>query len=212
MEEDGTFTEVATGTWAQNNSWKLVSFEAKETSKVRLRVLNAPSTVSGKMFASGAELRITGEEIGQTVNYMISYQTSDTAGAKVSAVCGEEKTENGTITVAAGSTVVLTAEVNEGYEFVGWQNADGTICSEDAVYTAVVKEIEDEYILGDTDENGDVDSSDATLVLQHYAGIKLLAEALHRVANVNGDNQIDSSDATLILQYYAQIITKFPIE
>ena len=75
-----------------------------------------------------------------------------------------------------------------------------------------------EYTLGDVDNDGDVDSADATLALQHYAGIIVLEETQLLAGNVDGtldganEPEVDSTDATLILQYYAEIITKFPIE
>lgn len=69
------------------------------------------------------------------------------------------------------------------------------------------------YLLGDVNNDGKIDSTDATLVLQYEAA--LISENTENItfivaaADVNGDTRIDSTDATLILQYEAQLITAF---
>lgn len=62
--------------------------------------------------------------------------------------------------------------------------------------------------LGDVNGDTNVDSSDAALILQHYASVQgsnggTLSAAGKAVADYNKDTTIDSSDAALILQYYA---------
>ncbi|MBE6768282.1 MAG: hypothetical protein E7549_05145 [Ruminococcaceae bacterium] len=64
--------------------------------------------------------------------------------------------------------------------------------------------------LGDVDENGKVDSTDARLVLQ-FAVKKIAPSALNlKVADVDGNGKVDSTDARLVLQYAVKKITKFP--
>lgn len=64
--------------------------------------------------------------------------------------------------------------------------------------------------LGDVDENGRVDSTDARLVLQ-FAVKKIPTSALNlKVADVDGSGKVDSTDARLILQYAVKKIDKFP--
>ena len=65
-----------------------------------------------------------------------------------------------------------------------------------------------EYILGDADESGAVDSSDASKVLAEYAKVATggeysLTESQFAAADVNADATVDSSDASSILAYYA---------
>lgn len=64
-------------------------------------------------------------------------------------------------------------------------------------------------VAGDVNSNGSIDSTDATLVLQHYAEINLLTADAAKLADVNNNDAVDATDATLILQYYAQIIDSF---
>ena len=65
VSDDGqTFTPVTTGTWTQNRDWKIATFDAVNTKYVRLVVKNAMSDNS-KLFASAAEIRLTGIEVEQ---------------------------------------------------------------------------------------------------------------------------------------------------
>lgn len=67
ISDDGqTFTSVATGTWSYSDrSWKIATFDAVNTKYVRLVVKNAQSD-KASLFASAAEIRLTGEEIETT--------------------------------------------------------------------------------------------------------------------------------------------------
>ena len=69
-----------------------------------------------------------------------------------------------------------------------------------------------DILYGDVDFNKTVDAADATLVLQHYAGIITLEEDAVVVGDVDESGELDASDATLILQRYADIIQEFPVE
>jgi len=67
-------------------------------------------------------------------------------------------------------------------------------------------------LLGDVSGNGAIGSYDATLVLQHVAGMITLAGDSLTLADVSGNGTVGSLDASYILQYVAGIITKFPAE
>ena len=64
--------------------------------------------------------------------------------------------------------------------------------------------------IGDVDGNNNINSTDATMVLQSYAGIITFTDNQNALADVDGDNSVTSTDATLILQFYAGIISEFP--
>lgn len=66
-----------------------------------------------------------------------------------------------------------------------------------------------EYTLGDVDNNGVIDATDALLVLKHAAKLELLDEVQQMAANVNTDAFIDASDALMILKYAARLIEEF---
>ncbi len=72
--------------------------------------------------------------------------------------------------------------------------------------------VDDDYSLGDVNEDGKVDAKDASMVLVAYAKSSTgaehgLTEAQAGAANVNGDALIDAKDASFILAYYAMAST-----
>ncbi len=71
---------------------------------------------------------------------------------------------------------------------------------------------EEEYTLGDVNDDGRIDSSDATSILQQYSiastgGSYTITEIQQKAADVNKDGKIDATDATNVLQYYSYIST-----
>ncbi|MEY8426568.1 NPCBM/NEW2 domain-containing protein [Lachnospiraceae bacterium 46-15] len=67
--------------------------------------------------------------------HTVRFQASVKSGAAVSADTGKAQTSNGFIGVADGGTVTLTAAVKGGYEFLGWYDAEGNLCTAEAVLT-----------------------------------------------------------------------------
>lgn len=71
---------------------------------------------------------------------------------------------------------------------------------------------DDFYELGDVDQNGTIDASDATLTLQTYSEYSTnqpvsISSAQLKAADTNQDGKIDSSDGTNILSYYSFLST-----
>ncbi len=64
--------------------------------------------------------------------------------------------------------------------------------------------------MGDVNEDGDINSTDARLVLQYCVGKIGDSEMNAEAANVDGDYSVTSSDARLILQYSVGKISAFP--
>jgi hypothetical protein len=60
--------------------------------------------------------------------------------------------------------------------------------------------VEKKVLLGDVDGDGDVDSTDARIVLQASVGKVELSDEQKKAADFNGDGKVDSTDARLILQ------------
>ncbi len=72
--------------------------------------------------------------------------------------------------------------------------------------------IQNEFILGDVDDDKSVNSSDASYVLAEYAllstgGEPVFTEKQNIAADVNKDKAVDASDASAILSYYASVAT-----
>ncbi len=69
-----------------------------------------------------------------------------------------------------------------------------------------------DILLGDVDDDGTVNSSDASYILAEYANVSTggapkLSERQYTAGNVNTDAALDASDASSILGYYASVAT-----
>lgn len=66
-----------------------------------------------------------------------------------------------------------------------------------------IAELRPRYILGDVNDDGNVDAVDARWILQAAADIRILTETEQLCANVNRDEQVDAVDARWVLQIAA---------
>ena len=64
---------------------------------------------------------------------------------------------------------------------------------------------------GDIDGDGDLDMTDASLVMQYVNGSEMTEKQI-AASDVDGDGDVDMTDVSLILQYVNGMITKFPAE
>ncbi|MBT3168959.1 MAG: hypothetical protein HN952_04060 [Candidatus Cloacimonetes bacterium] len=69
-----------------------------------------------------------------------------------------------------------------------------------------------EDVMGDVDDNGEIQTYDASLVLQNVIDLIDFNENQIFTADVDGNGQIQAYDASLILQYVVGIIDEFPID
>ena len=79
--------------------------------------------------------------------------------------------------------------VNSGYPVLAWQLP---------------------IVLGDVNNDGEVDNLDAALVYAYYNGRQAFSAQQLAAADVNGDGKVDNQDAALIYAYYNGKITAFP--
>jgi len=66
--------------------------------------------------------------------------------------------------------------------------------------------------LGDVNNDGKIDTTDARLVLQSIVNKYILSDTQKMSADVNGDEKIDTVDARMILQYIVHKLDKFPAD
>lgn len=65
-------------------------------------------------------------------------------------------------------------------------------------------------LMGDVDNNGNLDANDALSILKYDVGIAQPVFA-EEAADVDGNNTINANDALTILKYDVEIITEFPV-
>lgn len=90
-----------------------------------------------------------------------------------------------------------------------YDNADAIQQEINEAVRSLTEEVADVRILGDVNEDGQVDTKDAQLLLSFHAELSELTDVRKEAADVNGDGQANTADAVLILQYTAETITEF---
>lgn len=109
-------------------------------------------------------------------------------------------------TVASDATENVTLEVQAATVAKNGTDAPATV---DVASGAIELS---SFLYGDVDNNGAVDSYDASLVSKYNLSlITLDADALKR-GDVDGSGVVDSYDASLISKYNLGLLLKFPIE
>ena len=82
-------------------------------------------------------------------------------------------------------------------------------CGDWLIPQKLIPRIGEEVLIGDPNNDGNVDITDATIV-QQFAAEVFVPTALQRLAaDTNGDGNVDITDATLIQMLAAEIINKF---
>ena len=67
-------------------------------------------------------------------------------------------------------------------------------------------------MLGDVDGNGEIDTTDAYLIVMYYNERMDLDEAQLLAADADGSGEVDTTDAYYIVMYYNERIDNFPNE
>ena len=67
------------------------------------------------------------------------------------------------------------------------------------------------YVLGDVDDNGEVDATDATLIMRYTVDQASFSDKQTLAADVDGDKVVSIIDATLIQRYVAHMNVKYDI-
>ncbi len=120
--------------------------------------------------------------------------------------------------VEAGSAVTKDIDLSAYYGKCESNIKLRVICdgdTNDAANSCVVFSAMDnvtDITIGDVNDDGTIDASDASKVLEEYAAIStgndsLFNDKQKKAADVNADGKIDSSDASSILEYYASAST-----
>lgn len=108
---------------------------------------------------------------------------------------------------APGTIAGLEAVLNEGRAV--YDDPAAVQKDVNAAARALTQELAKARLLGDVNNDGQVDTTDAAAVLRAAAELEELDELSHHAADVNLDGVSDTSDASLILQYAAEVIDSF---
>lgn len=145
----------------------------------------------------------------ETDNCLLSGATTNTANGRVSFASATSIADNGIlfrmqfeiIESAAAGDYEVNLTVNSMRSESGGKLSPVVQAGKVSVF---------DYILGDVDGDGYVDSWDASLLLRYEAGLIDESTINLSAADVDGDGFVDSWDASLILRYEAGLIDQLP--
>lgn len=178
------FVEIASGTWANNKTVKVVDFDLVNARRIRL-VATSTLGDSVNTFISAAEINL----------YCTDYSALQEKASEA-----QKLYDDGTGIYTQESLQALKTAIDKANEVLG--NADATQKEIDAAEIAVVKavkgleKIEDTHITGDVNGDGKVGIEDVTFIQEYLV---LLRDDINlEYADINNDSKITVIDATIV--------------
>lgn len=178
------FVEIASGTWENNKTLKVVDFDLVNARRIRL-VATSTLGDTANTFISAAEINL----------YCTDYSALQEKTSEA-----QKLYDDGTGIYTQESLQALKAAIDKANEVLG--NADATQEEIDAAEIAVVKavkeleKIEDTHITGDVNGDGKVGIEDVTFIQEYLVLIR--DDINFEYADLNNDSKITVIDATIV--------------
>ena len=158
-------------------------------------------TFSGTTVYAGA---VTGQVNNTSASVSNVYYLDSTYSVGIGKITGEHVVNAVTAEALASADFVTT--INTGLETAAFNQGENHPVLTWQGGTAVP-----DITYGDIDGDGDLDMTDASLVMQYVNGSEMTEKQI-AASDVDGDGDVDMTDVSLILQYVNGMITKFPAE
>ena len=203
VSTDGiNFTPYATGTWANDTTWKKAEFGTVEAQYVKLVAVDSVSGEIGNTYASAAEIAlyyVPGDETEP--DYREELETAILKGENKLRIIAE----NPETFWYVPDVTALEEKVAEAYILL--DNAEATNEQLMNMIDELDKATDVRYMSGDIDMNGKITIIDAT-VLQLYLNEENLGETDIAViaSDTDGSGEIDINDITEIQKYIVGIV------
>lgn len=203
VSTDGiNFTPYATGTWANDTTWKKAEFGTVEAQYVKLVAVDSVSGEIGNTYASAAEIAlyyVPGDETEP--DYREELETAILKGENKLRIIAE----NPETFWYVPDVTALEEKVAEAYALL--ENAEATNEQLMNMIDELNKATDVRYMSGDIDMDGKITIIDAT-VLQLYLNEENLGETDIAViaSDTDGSGEIDINDITEIQKYIVGIV------
>lgn len=203
VSTDGiNFTPYATGTWANDTTWKKAEFGTVEAQYVKLVAVDSVSGEIGNTYASAAEIAlyyIPGDETEP--DYREELETAILKGENKLRIIAE----NPEAFWYTPDVTALEEKLEEAYILL--DNAEATNEQFKTMADELNKATDVRYMSGDIDMDGKITIIDAT-VLQLYLNEENLGETDIAViaSDTDGSGEIDINDITEIQKYIVGIV------
>lgn len=203
VSTDGiNFTPYATGTWANDTTWKKAEFGTVEAQYVKLVAVDSVSGEIGNTYASAAEIAlyyVPGDETEP--DYREELETAILKGENKLRIIAE----NPETFWYVPDVTALEEKLEEAYILL--DNAEATNEQFKTMADELNKFTDVRYMSGDIDMDGKITIIDATL-LQLYLNEENLGETDIAViaSDTDGSGEIDINDITEIQKYIVGIV------
>ncbi len=203
VSTDGiNFTPYATGTWANDTTWKKAEFGTVEAQYVKLVAVDSVSGEIGNTYASAAEIAlyyVPGDETEP--DYREELETAILKGENKLRIIAE----NPETFWYVPDVTALEEKLAEAYALL--ENAEATNEQLMNMIDELNKATDVRYMSGDIDMDGKITIIDAT-VLQLYLNEENLGETDIAViaSDTDGSGEIDINDITEIQKYIVGIV------
>ena len=203
VSTDGiNFTPYATGTWANDTTWKKAEFGTVEAQYVKLVAVDSVSGEIGNTYASAAEIAlyyVPGDETEP--DYREELETAILKGENKLRIIAE----NPETFWYVPDVTALEEKLEEAYILL--DNAEATNEQFKTMADELNKATDVRYMSGDIDMDGKITIIDAT-VLQLYLNEENLGETDIAViaSDTDGSGEIDINDITEIQKYIVGIV------
>lgn len=203
VSTDGiNFTPYATGTWANDTTWKKAEFGTVEAQYVKLVAVDSVSGEIGNTYASAAEIAlyyVPGDETEP--DYREELETAILKGENKLRIIAE----NPETFWYVPDVTALEEKLEEAYILL--DNAEATNEQFKTMADELNKATDVRYMSGDIDMDGKITIIDATL-LQLYLNEENLDETDIAViaSDTDGSGEIDINDITEIQKYIVGIV------
>ncbi|MCF7802716.1 MAG: T9SS type A sorting domain-containing protein [Candidatus Marinimicrobia bacterium] len=169
---------------------------------------------------TSAELGIHGYESGLVFS---GIDTSNTLTGKAGWAFTVNETDSLLLNWSAGANTISDSGVfvNLVFEVTGAPGTYAPIIVESATFDTGKElvtitnggvHIEASYVYGDVDGNGRIQAYDASLILQHVAGMITLTAGDSIAADVTLDGSLSAFDASILLQYGVGLVDSLPYD
>ena len=176
--------------WFEDAVGNISSIPATDTVTLLAGTSINPNTATLDL-AAGATQIFRVEGTNATYNWSIINQVPETSGTVATITVGGSATNAVTVTGLVKGTFQLQAVATSG---------TGTLTS------GTISVIQN-YIKGDVNSDGFIDSGDAILILRYSVGLATLTDVQKLAGEVTGDSTLDSGDAIKILRYSVGLIS-----
>lgn len=159
------------------------------------------TSISGDYYANAVKFEVKAEKLAENQQYLLLVLKGEgVPTAENIAYIDQAAAQNGSVSFAA-----YPKELTKGTYHV-YLVGGGTAFADSQVASF---EYDKKYTLGDVNDDGSIDTTDALITLRHAVKLRLLTGVEFLAGDVNVDGAVDTTDALMILRRAVKLVDHF---